>query len=114
MRLDSVTEDMVVREVREVLKLHGMLIQRINTGCFAIGDFNSRRYIRTADKGTLDFVGMDHHGRHVEIECKRPVGGRLSQEQKARIECINSCGGLAFVAHSGYEAITFLKENNCL
>jgi hypothetical protein len=114
MRLDSVTEDMVVREVREVLKLHGLLIQRINTGCFAIGDFNNRRYIRTAEKGTLDFVGMDHHGRHVEIECKRPVGGRLSPEQKRRIETINGCGGVAIVVHSGYEAITLLKERNCL
>ena len=114
MRLDSVTEDMVVREVREVLKLHGLLIQRINTGCFAIGDFNSRRYIRTADKGTLDFVGMDHHGRHVEIECKRPVGGRLSPEQADRIKIINQSGGVAFVVHSGYEAITLLKERSCL
>ena len=53
MRLDSVTEDMVVREVREVLKQHGLMIQRINTGCFSIGTPSNRRYIRTADKGTL-------------------------------------------------------------
>ena len=112
--MDHVTEDQVIREVKSVIKLNGLMIQRINTGCFSIGTPSNRRYIRTADKGTLDFVGMDHHGRHVEIECKRPVGGRLSPEQKRRIETINGCGGVAIVVHSGYEAITLLKERNCL
>src|SRR5574344_807331 len=112
--MDHVTEDQVIREVKSVIKLHGLMIQRINTGCFSIGTPLNRRYIRTADKGTLDFVGMDHHGRHVEIECKRPVGGRLSPEQADRIKIINQSGGVAFVVHSGYEAITLLKERNCL
>lgn len=99
----------VVDQVKEILKASGLQIQRINTGCFRVQD----RYIRTAEKGTLDFEGYDNHGRHVGIECKRPVGGRLSREQAARITDINRRGGVAFVAHSGNEALELLIKNGC-
>lgn len=99
----------VVEEVKEVLKASGLKIQRLNTGCFKVQD----RFIRTAEKGTLDFEGYDNHGRHVGIECKRPVGGRLSREQAARITDINRKGGVAFVVHSGNEALELLIKNGC-
>mgnify|MGYP007056265850 CR=1 FL=1 len=104
------TEDAVVLQVKEVIRLSGLQIQRINTGCFKSG----KRFIRTAQKGTLDFEGYDNHGRFVGIECKRPYGGRLSPEQKARIADITSKVGVAFVAHSGSEALELLRKNNCL
>lgn len=85
-------------------------IQRINTGCFKV----QGRFIRTAEAGTLDFEGFDNHGRFVGLECKRPSGGRLSPEQKARIEDIKKKGGLATVVTSGAEAYDFLIQNNCL
>lgn len=99
----------VVEQVKEVLKASGLKIQRLNTGCFKVQD----RFIRTAEKGTLDFEGYDNHGRHVGIECKRPVGGRLSREQAARITDINRKGGVAFVVHSGNEALELLIKNGC-
>lgn len=103
-------EDVVVQQVKTVLKLTGLAIQRINTGCFRI----QNRYVRTCAKGTLDFEGYDNHGRFVGIECKRPKGGRLSPEQRARIDDINAKGGVAFVAHSGEEALEQLRARGCL
>lgn len=103
-------EAAVVAEVKNVLLILDLKIQRINTGCFKSGS----RFIRTAAKGTLDFEGYDNHGRFVGLECKRPKGGRLSEEQKARIDDINRKGGVAGVVHSGEEAWQLLQKSGCL
>lgn len=110
----NVSESEVVREVKEVIRITGLKLQRINTGCFAIGEGRTKRFIKTAEAGTLDFEGYDNHGRHVGIECKRPVGGRLSDEQEARIDDINRKGGIAFVVTSGNEALEKLREAGCI
>ena len=112
--LKTITEDAVIREVKAVIELTGLAIQRINTGAFAIGTGKARRFIRTANKGTLDFEGYDNRGRFVGIECKRPVGGRLSADQKHRINDINKKGGVAFVVTSGEAALQQLKEAGCM
>ena len=112
--LKGITEDMVIREVKTVIEITGLAIQRINTGAFAIGTGKTRRFIRTANKGTLDFEGYDNRGRFVGIECKRPVGGRLSAEQKSRINDINKKGGIAFVVTSGDAALQQLKKAGCI
>ena len=110
----NVSESEVIREVKEVIRITGLKLQRINTGCFAIGEGRAKRFVRTADAGTLDFEGYDNHGRFLAIECKRPVGGRLSDEQAARIDDINRKGGIAFVARSGNEALEKLREAGCI
>ena len=110
----DIPESEVVAEVKAIVKATGIKLQRINTGCFQIGDGRSRRYIKTADAGTCDFEGYDNIGRFVAIECKRPRGGRLSPAQTERIADINRKGGVAFVAHSGEEALRKLKQNNCI
>ena len=110
----NVPESEVIREVKEVVRITGLKLQRINTGCFAIGEGRAKRFVKTAEAGTLDFEGYDNHGRHVGIECKRPVGGRLSDEQAARIDDINRKGGIAFVARSGNEALEKLREAGCI
>ena len=110
----NVSESEVVRQVKEVIRITGLKLQRINTGCFAIGEGRAKRFIKTAEAGTLDFEGYDNHGRHVGIECKRPVGGRLSDEQAARIDDINRKGGVAFVVTSGNEALELLRKNKCI
>ena len=114
MELKKITEKEVVKQVKQVLKVTGLKIQRINTGCFTIGEGRNRRFIKTADAGTCDFEGYDNIGRFVAIECKRPSGGRLSSAQKERIDDINAKGGVAFVAHSGEEALKQLQERGCL
>ena len=114
MNLNDIPESAVIQQVKQVLKVTGLKIQRINTGCFTIGEGRNRRYIKTAEAGTCDFEGYDNHGRFVAIECKRPSGGRLSPAQEARINDINRKGGVAFVAHSGEEAMIKLKEKGCI
>lgn len=112
--LRDVSESGVIREVKEVIRITGLKLQRINTGCFAIGEGRSKRFVKTAEAGTLDFEGYDNRGRHVGIECKRPVGGRLSDEQEARIDDINRKGGIAFVVTSGNEALEKLRQAGCI
>lgn len=100
----------VLEQVKTVLIATGLRVQRINTGCFKVG----KRFIRTANKGTLDFEGYDNHGRFIGIECKRPDGGSLTPEQKERINDINAKGGVAGVVRSGQEAWELLNKNKCL
>ena len=114
MELNKITEKEVVKQVKQVIKATGIKLQRINTGCFVIGTGRNRRFIKTADAGTCDFEGYDNAGRFVAIECKRPSGGRLSPAQKERIDDINAKGGVAFVAHSGEEALKQLQERGCI
>ena len=114
MDLKDIPESAVIGEVKAIIALSGIKLQRINTGCFVIGTGRNRRFIKTADAGTCDFEGYDNHGRFVAIECKRPVGGKLSPAQEARINDINRKGGVAFVAHSGEEALKKLREYSCI
>lgn len=107
--LKDISEAQVIAEVKKVIQGTGLKLQRINTGCFKTGE----RFIKTAEAGTLDFEGYDNHGRFCAIECKRPVGGRLSTAQEARIKDINVKGGVAFVAHSGAEALEGLRFRDC-
>lgn len=101
MTIKDVPEREVIRQVKNVIKATGIKLQRINTGCFTVGKGRGRRFVKTAEAGTCDFEGYDSRGRFVAIECKRPVGGRISPAQAARIDDINRAGGVAFVAHSG-------------
>ena len=110
----GIPESAVIGEVKAIIKATGIKLQRINTGCFVIGTGRNRRFIKTADAGTCDFEGYDNKGRFVAIECKRPTGGRLSPAQRERIEDISRKGGVAFVAHSGEEALQKLKEKECI
>ena len=110
----DIPESVVIAEVKAIIKATGIKLQRIHTGCFTIGEGRNRRFIKTADAGTCDFEGYDNAGRFVAIECKRPSGGRLSPAQKERIADINRKGGVAFVAHSGAEALKQLQERGCI
>lgn len=112
--LSDIPESVVIQQVKTVIQATGIKLQRINTGCFVVGEGRNKRYIKTAEKGTCDFEGYDNKGRFCAIECKRPVGGKLSEAQKERINDINAKGGIAFVAHSAEEALSKLKENQCI
>ena len=114
MELKDIPESAVIQQVKQVIKMTGLKIQRINTGSFQIGAGQNRRYIKTAEAGTCDFEGYDNQGRFVAIECKQPNGGRLSPAQKERIADINRKGGVAFVAHSGAEVLKQLQERGCI
>ena len=110
----DIPENVVIAEVKAIIKATGIKLQRINTGCFVIGTGANRRFIKTADAGKCDFEAYDNHARLVAIERKRPVGGKLSPTQDARINDINRKGGVALVAHSGEEALKKLREYSCI
>ena len=114
MDLKDIPESAVIQQVKQVIKATGIKLQRINTGCFQISEGRNRRYVKTAEAGTCDFEGYDNKGRFLAVECKRPVGGKLSPAQEARINDINRKGGVAFVAHSGAEALEKLQQRGCL
>mgnify|MGYP003400097384 CR=1 FL=1 len=67
----DIPENVVIAEVKAIIKATGIKLQRINTGCFVIGTGTNRRFVKTADAGTCDFEGYDNIGRFVAIECKR-------------------------------------------
>lgn len=108
----------VIAQVKNAVRATGLKLQRINTGGFVLGSGKTRRFVRTACAGTLDFEGYDNHGRFCAIECKRPKekgrrGGVLSAAQKERIEDIRKKGGVAIVATSGSDALRQLGANGC-
>lgn len=107
---NGILEREIVQQIKQIINMTGIKLQRINTGSF----YSGGRYIKSCEAGTCDFEGYDKHGRFVAIECKRPKGGKVSSEQQARINDINDKGGIAFIATSGEQALETLRVNDCI
>ncbi len=61
--------------------------------------------------GSADLIGLvPPTGRFLAIECKRPNGGRLSERQRAWLDVVRRCGGIAGIARSVEEAIALVTE----
>jgi hypothetical protein len=104
---EDILEDEVKKDVQRIIDLYQLPIDRTNTGAIKI----QKRFIRFNKKGTGDFTGWcPFTGRHVEIECKRPVGGDLSDVQKNRLDRINAAGGVGIVVTSAADCLAQLKE----
>lgn len=106
----EILEREIIKQIKQIICMTGIKLQRINTGSFRTGG----RFIKSCEAGTCDFEGYDKHGRFVAIECKRPSGGKVSPEQKLRIDDINAKGGIAFIATSGEQALETLRVNDCV
>lgn len=70
--------------------------------------------------GQADISGIRlPHGQRIEIECKRPKGGRQSEEQKAFQAMVTRFGGIYIVArnvqdvYEGLGLIKIVKGNPC-
>jgi hypothetical protein len=61
-----------------------------------------------------DFYAIGPAGISIWIECKRPVGGRLSADQKEFLDCINREGGIGIVVNSVESLESQLKEAQIL
>lgn len=107
---NEILEKEVVQQIKQIISMTGIKLQRINTGSF----YSGGRRIKSCEAGTYDFEGYDKHGRFIAIECKRPKSGKVSPEQQLRIDDINSKGGLAFIATSGEQALETLRVNDCV
>lgn len=105
--LKDILEDDVKKEVQDIIDIYHLAIKRQNTGATKIG----KRFIRFGEPGDGDFSGYcQHTGRHVEIEAKRPVGGRISDAQRRKLDAINKAGGVGIVVTSGADCLAQLKE----
>lgn len=100
-------ESSVVREVQNIIDLYRLPIYRTNTGAVKV----EKRLVRFGKTGTGDFTGWNpNNGLHVEIECKRPEGGVLTDAQRRRLDAINKAGGVGIVVTSGADCLAQLKE----
>jgi hypothetical protein len=95
--LKLVKEIAVMRAVNDWLTLRGIPHWRINSG--GLQDAHGRM-VKFGAIGMADFYAIGPAGISIWIECKRPVGGRLTEAQKEFLDCINRSGGIGIVVNS--------------
>jgi hypothetical protein len=105
--LRSVKEGAIMNEVQQFLALNRIPHWRINSG--GLKDSHGR-LVKFGAKGMSDFYAIGPAGISVWIECKRPMGGRLSDAQKEFLDCINRNGGIGIVVNSVESLESQLKE----
>lgn len=94
----SKAETEFVRQVRRYLSMRGILTVRVNSGVTVLGEGDSRRVFRGAEKGTSDILGC-YAGRFFAIEAK--VGkNKPTPEQERFMDDVRQAGGIAFAAWS--------------
>ena len=105
--LQKLGENSVMSMVAQWLALHHIPHWRINSG----GLKTERGHlVRFGAKGMSDYYAIGPAGISIWIECKRPVGGRLSEPQKEFLDCINRNGGIGIVVNSIESLEQQLKE----
>ena len=90
-------ESAVLRECMRELKRRKVFFWRQNTGAFKV----ENRFFRSSIAGVSDIIGVLPDGKFIAVECKREVGGIVSDKQHAFLKGVQNNGGLAVVAHSG-------------
>ena len=85
-----------IKLIREYLERRGAVTTRVNSGLQVVGEGESRRVFRGADKGTADIIGC-YRGRYFAIEAK--VGkNKPTPDQELFLESVREAGGIAFAA----------------
>jgi len=109
--MKTVKEGSVMRIIDEFLTIKQIPHWRVNSG--ALRD-RRNRLVRFGAKGMSDYYAIGPAGVSIWIECKRPVGGKLSEAQKEFLDCINRNGGIGIVANSLESLERQLKEAEVL
>jgi len=107
----SIPESSVLQSCLVTLKYMGIFAWRNNTGAVRTPKGG---FVQFGYKGSSDILGIAHDGRLLAIECKRPVGGVLSDDQKKFIDTVNSFGGVGIVVKSVVEMVEQLKDKGVL
>jgi hypothetical protein len=102
----QITEKDVMRIVEEYLTVHKIFHWRNNTGAYK----DKTRFIRYGKQGSADFIGVCPDGRFLAIECKRPVGGRLTIDQIDFLHNVCMNGGIGLVVSSLESLETQLQQ----
>ena len=105
--LRGVKEGPVINAVSEYLASKKIPHYRINSGALKT---QRGGFVRFGAKGMSDFYAIGPAGISIWIECKRPVGGRVSEDQKEFLDCINRNGGIGIVVNSVESLERQLKE----
>ena len=100
-------EKIVLNECIEWLRTRGVIADRNNTGFGDIGGTGAMYRYGIVDGG--DIIGVLRNGIHLEIECKKSNGGRLSVGQQKRMEKVRENNGLYYVVH-GVSELEFYLE----
>ena len=111
----SATEAQVQRAVLGYLAAHPAVAwaHRMNTGVATVPETEKtrRRFIRFAFKGCSDIIGQLCDGRFLAVECKRPAGGIVTDDQMAFIERVRGANGVAGVVRSVEDAHELLSAS---
>jgi len=99
-------ESGVLHDCLRVMKERGIFCWRQNTGAFKV----ENRFFRSSRAGVSDILGVMPNGRFIAVECKREIGGRVSDKQWEFLEAVENNNGIAFIAHSGEELAVFLDK----
>lgn len=91
----KVLERDVLRACLALIKLHGLDIERQNTGAMQVVDVmtGQTRFVKYGKPGNSDLAGMLPDGRAIHIEVKRP-GKRPTPKQLERLLKTNRLGGV--------------------
>jgi hypothetical protein len=96
MKIDN-REAPVVKAALEYLELKGVPCWRINSGAYKT---ERGGFVRYGAKGMSDIHAIGREGVSIWIECKKPKGGVLSEEQKKFLDKVNESGGIGIVVNS--------------
>lgn len=92
-RKQATPEGAVLSQCLALLKLRSVLHWRQNSGQFAVGPNEDKRYVRAGFAGVSDILGCLPGGRFLAIEVKRP-GGKMTEAQRDFLAKVNAAGGL--------------------
>ena len=105
--IEGVPEKYVVVKCIAWLRSRHIVCDRNNTGVGQIGSSGIYAY---GIKNGGDIIGIMPDGRHLEVECKRSNGGRLSAGQQQRMKKVREHNGLYFVIHGNAELEYYLGQ----
>ncbi|MCP4596228.1 hypothetical protein [Neptuniibacter sp.] len=89
------TEREVVTDCIHWLTRYRIFANRHDVGAGNLG----AGYATYGIKGAGDIIGLLPDGTHLEIECKKGIGGRLSKGQQKRMEDIRRNNGIYLIIH---------------
>ena len=97
-----------LREVMQALRSHNLVawVERQNTGAAMVNG----RFIKFGWRGCSNLLGQLKDGRLLAVECKRPKGGKLSDDQAFFLEQVRRHGGVSFVATSLHDVFNSLGD----
>ena len=101
------TESDILVECIAWLNKKGLLVNRMNTGA---GDFGGGFRTYGIVGGGDIFAIMPPNGRHLEVECKKSMGGSWSRLQRRRARTVKAVGGIYIVVHGTEELELKLRK----